>query len=92
MKNSFIPSSLLIIILTLSILSCSSGSDDQNILQDDIIQEDITKQDDTFSNEDKDALLFMLEEEKLARDTYSFLGDLWSINQFNNINKVSKRI
>lgn len=84
MKNLFIASSLLII-LTLSFLSCSSGSDDQNILQDDILQDDITKQDETFGNEDKDALLFMLEEEKLARDTYTFLGDLWSINQFNNI-------
>lgn len=34
---------------------------------------------------DADALLFMLEEEKLARDTYTYLNDLWSINQFANI-------
>ncbi|WP_231555143.1 DUF2202 domain-containing protein [Cellulophaga sp. Hel_I_12] len=34
---------------------------------------------------DKDALLFMLEEEKLARDTYEYLDNLWSINQFGNI-------
>ena len=27
----------------------------------------------------------MLEEEKLARDTYIYLNDLWSINQFANI-------
>lgn len=36
---------------------------------------------------DKAALLFMLEEEKLARDTYIYLNNVWSINQFNNINK-----
>lgn len=34
---------------------------------------------------DEDALLFMLEEEKLARDTYEYLDNLWSINQFGNI-------
>lgn len=34
---------------------------------------------------DSDALLFMLEEEKLARDTYTYLNNLWSINQFANI-------
>lgn len=36
---------------------------------------------------DEDALLFMLEEEKLARDTYEYLDNLWSINQFGNIKK-----
>ncbi len=34
---------------------------------------------------DKDALLFMLEEEKLARDTYRYLDNLWSISVFSNI-------
>ncbi|MCF8274633.1 MAG: DUF2202 domain-containing protein [Flavobacteriaceae bacterium] len=36
---------------------------------------------------DTDALLFMLEEEKLARDTYEFLDGQWGINQFANIKK-----
>ena len=35
--------------------------------------------------EDQKALLFMLEEEKLARDTYSYLDELWDANQFANI-------
>ena len=39
----------------------------------------------TLNQSDKDALLFMLEEEKLARDTYMYLDNLWSINQFANI-------
>lgn len=38
-----------------------------------------------ISEEDKNALLFMLEEEKLARDTYTFLYDTWGMVQFNNI-------
>lgn len=38
-----------------------------------------------LNDSDKEALLFMLEEEKLARDTYVFLDNLWSINQFANI-------
>jgi hypothetical protein len=40
--------------------------------------------------EDKNALLFMLEEEKLARDTYEFLDGLYESNQFMNI-KVSEQ-
>ncbi|GAA4809983.1 DUF2202 domain-containing protein [Litoribaculum gwangyangense] len=39
----------------------------------------------TLSQSDKEALLFMLEEEKLARDTYLFLDNIWSINPFSNI-------
>ncbi|MCK0146748.1 DUF2202 domain-containing protein [Arenibacter sp. F26102] len=40
-----------------------------------------------LTNEDSAALLFMLEEEKVARDTYTYLEDLWEINQFSNIKK-----
>ena len=43
--------------------------------------------DQTLTEDDKEALLFMLEEEKLARDTYVYLNDIWSINQFANIQK-----
>jgi hypothetical protein len=35
--------------------------------------------------EDQEALLFMLEEEKLARDTYMYLYQLWGVPQFANI-------
>lgn len=38
-----------------------------------------------ISQEDRDALLFMLEEEKLARDTYVYLDEFWKLNQFSNI-------
>ena len=38
-----------------------------------------------ITESDKEALIFMLEEEKLARDTYTHLDSLWSGNQFANI-------
>lgn len=38
-----------------------------------------------LSQADKEALLFMLEEEKLARDTYNYLNDIWSLTSFSNI-------
>ena len=50
--------------------------------------EDITNS--ALTQSDKEALLFMLEEEKLARDTYMFLDNLWAINQFSNI-KLSEQ-
>ena len=40
--------------------------------------------------EDKNAFLFMLEEEKLARDTYEYLDAQYEINQFANI-KLSEQ-
>ena len=39
----------------------------------------------TLTLSDQEALYFMLEEEKLARDVYQFLGDLWSHQTFLNI-------
>jgi len=66
-------------------LSCSDNDDfngmnaENNLIETDNIQNvDLTEA-------DIDALLFMLEEEKLARDTYKFLNDLWNINQLSNI-------
>lgn len=67
----------LIIILSLPLLY---GCDDDN---DDDLNTNITNQ--ILTESDSEALLFMLEEEKLARDTYMYLNDLWSINLFANI-------
>jgi len=66
--------SIIIILISLSFLHACSD--------DDAIEES-TEQ--ILEDEDKAALLFMLEEEKLARDTYIYLNDVWSINQFDNI-------
>ncbi|QJP34708.1 DUF2202 domain-containing protein [Nonlabens sp. Ci31] len=65
-----------IVILTglVSLTSCSNDDDTDQITNSIVL-----------TQADKDALLFMLEEEKLARDTYEYLDNLWSINQFGNI-------
>ena len=39
----------------------------------------------SITEEDEQALLFMLEEERLARDTYKFLNEYWGLVQFENI-------
>ena len=65
----------IIIFLFLFFSACSTDNDSINNV---LVSE-------TLSEADKNALLFMLEEEKLARDTYTYLYSEWSINQFDNI-------
>jgi len=43
-----------------------------------------------LTDSDKNALLFMLEEEKLARDTYNYLWEVWQINPFTNIKSTEQ--
>lgn len=66
---------LLVFIMSLTFLS--SCTDDDNTDNENVNQ--------TITESDKAALIFMLEEEKLARDTYAYLDGLWTINQFANI-------
>ena len=80
MKNLKINHLFPIIIILISFSFLQSCNDNNTI---EVIDEDVTEQ--VLGDEDKAALLFMLEEEKLARDTYSYLSNVWSINQFANI-------
>lgn len=80
MKKFSITSVLVIIIMTMSLsflYACDSDNDNNN-QNDNVLNQ-------TLTDADKEALLFMLEEEKLARDTYIFLNDQWALNQFANI-------
>lgn len=80
MKKFSITSVLVIIIMTMSLsflYACDSDNDNNNQNNNVLNQ--------TLTDADKEALLFMLEEEKLARDTYIFLNDQWALNQFANI-------
>ena len=61
----------------------SSPDDSSDDSSDD--STDDTTSDDDLSSEDREALYFMLEEEKLARDVYTYLGDLWNAAIFENI-------
>ena len=61
-------------------LSCSNDDTNNTLNDENEIIDNFS-----ISQADSDALLFMLEEEKLARDTYNFLDNQWGINQFANI-------
>ena len=83
MKNLSFTRLISVVILILAIPSLMGCSEDS--VNDDNTISDNTTVSQTLTDSDKEALLFMLEEEKLARDTYIYLNDLWSINQFANI-------
>ncbi|TBN00409.1 DUF2202 domain-containing protein [Hyunsoonleella flava] len=91
MRNSVLNQLATIAILFISFAFFNGCSDNDEI--NDIVNEGINNNtpNDTpkeiLTAADKAALLFMLEEEKLARDTYIYLNDLWAINQFANITK-----
>jgi hypothetical protein len=59
------------IIIAIVSFSCSDDSNNTNSLP--------------LAQDEKDGLLFMLEEEKLARDSYAYMYNLWGITQFNTI-------
>lgn len=44
-----------------------------------------TQQNSILNQQEKDAILYIREEEKLARDVYNLLYDKWGINPFGNI-------
>ncbi|MEC8832281.1 MAG: DUF2202 domain-containing protein [Bacteroidota bacterium] len=81
---------MLMLFASATIISCSDSNDDpsdpqiENSIDDDTI-DDVGDDVSTITEDDQDALLFMLEEEKLARDTYKFLNDYWGMVQFANI-------
>ena len=83
MKNSKLKQIGWMLLLIVSVGTLSSCSDDDDQDTNPITGQNITE-------DDKEALLFMLEEEKLARDTYFYLDSVWSINTFANI-KLSEQ-
>jgi hypothetical protein len=72
----------LIIILTLSSFYACSNEDDLDFAPDNLMNTD-----QMITASEKTSLLFMLEEEKLARDTYTYINNIWAINEFANIQK-----
>lgn len=79
-----------VLLVSIMIFGCSDSNDDTIDFQiDNGMGDAISDVNDTSSitEQDKSALLFMLEEEKLARDTYKFLNTYWGIVQFENIQR-----
>ncbi|MFH6768858.1 DUF2202 domain-containing protein [Gaetbulibacter aquiaggeris] len=72
---------ILIVIGSISFMTSCSDSNNDNNQSINTIELSVT---------DTEALLFMLEEEKLARDTYEFLDSEWGLIQFANI-KISEQ-
>lgn len=81
-KQKILPSIAVILIFFIAPLFVSCTEDDDNIIIDNV---DENIDDVSITDADKNALLFMLEEEKLARDTYTFLSSEWGLNIFSNI-------
>ena len=81
-KSNFKPLGWLVVLLFGASIFTGCSDDDENTDQI-ITQNPITGE--QINDQDKAALQFMLEEEKLARDTYFYLDSVWSINQFSNI-------
>ena len=78
-----------------ALAGCQSDKDPDNIY-DAAGNQEVTTQDKDgeqavpgieLTAADEDALYFMLEEEKLARDVYKYLGALWNHTTFANIEK-----
>ena len=65
-----------LVFVIFSFIIMTSCNDEENIdLQETAV----------LSQTEQDALLFMIEEEKLARDTYEYLYEMWNVLQFQNI-------
>lgn len=75
---SFTLKHLVIVSLGIILLTACESDDDNTFINENNIDQQVTET-------DIDALLFMIEEEKLARDTYDFLYDQWGISIFDNI-------
>jgi hypothetical protein len=78
-----------------SVMLFISCSEDHNNEEDfiPIAEETVDEETNTgteLNQADYEALVFMLEEEKLARDTYEYLDNIWSLKQFANI-KLSEQ-
>jgi len=71
---------LLMVVLSLLLSVSACNSDDPEPIGNDNTETGVA-----LTQIEKDALVFMLEEERLARDVYDRLLDKWGLRQFENI-------
>ena len=71
---------VLFVALAVSFFSACTNDDSEPLTQD-MNSESVI----ALSQVEKDALLFMMEEERLAKDVYDRLYNVWGLNQFQNI-------
>ena len=77
--------SLTIIVAFLSLTQCSRNDNDNISLNDET--RNIGTIIPSINTDEKSNLLFMYEEEKMARDTYLYLYQKWQLVEFANIQK-----
>ena len=87
--------SILMLSSLMMILGCNSGSSELIINSDNNASSELPASGlalalanlpiESLSNEEEQAIIFMREEEKLARDAYELFYQLWNQNIFNNI-------
>jgi len=84
-----------ILLSSIFIFNCSSDiNSDSNIVDDNqtTFGIDVTDMDyEELSPEETEGLIFIREEEKLARDVYNLLFDKWGVKVFNNIAKAEQQ-
>jgi len=78
-----------ILLFSVLLFSCTdedfSGVDEDFSGADEV--QELSKSEDQLSVQEKETLLFMLEEEKMARDVYTSLYEQWGAKVFDNISR-----
>ncbi|MBC8452231.1 MAG: DUF2202 domain-containing protein [Spirochaetes bacterium] len=86
MKKLITVSSILILLLSVPACIFAEGTAETTIKAEPLQQETVTiTLPSGLSREEYDGLLLMREEEKLARDVYLELSDIWGVRVFSNI-------
>jgi len=75
------------IIMILAILSFFAAISFTSCSDDDDPDSNVTTENCELTKDQEEGLLYMREEEKLARDVYNYLYDKWNVNIFKNIAK-----
>jgi hypothetical protein len=86
MKKLITVLSILILLLSVPALLVAEGAAETTVKTEPVQQETVTiTLPSGLSQEEYDGLLLMREEEKLARDVYMELSDIWGVRVFSNI-------
>ncbi len=89
-KKSVLISGLIIFITTLSVAKGHNGEDrDSSSMSMERELKGVAVAD--IGDEQKEKILFMLEEQKLAKDIYSYLNELWGNRAFKYVSKSEEK-
>jgi hypothetical protein len=72
----------MILVITLALVFTSCTTDDSDVIENSNYETRLV-----LTEIEENALIFMMEEERLARDVYNVLYAKWGLNQFQNIAK-----